>query len=110
MNMQGGQYRRLFERTADDICTKGYNETFRPYFDDFQAVSTPKVTWKTCPYPKGDYDLKNYMIEDHGNLLPPYLPGNERWQIQLRYFKGDKPYGGANVYATLRSEKSLLEG
>jgi hypothetical protein len=108
--MQGGEYRKIFEVQTYEICKNGYNETLRPYFDDFQAASTPKVAWKTCPYPAGKYDVKNFRFEDYGSLIPPYMPGSERWQMQLRYFRDGKAYGGYNAYATLRTEKSLLAG
>jgi hypothetical protein len=57
--MQGGEYRKIFEKTAEKICKNCYNKTYKPYFDDFQAASNPKVPWKTCPYPEGKYDVKS---------------------------------------------------
>jgi hypothetical protein len=108
--MQGGEYRKIFESTVNEFCKNGYNETFKPYYDDFQAASTPQVPWKTCPYPEGKYKLKNFRMEDHGSLIPPYLPGSERWQMQVRHLKDDEAYGGFNIYVTLRTEQSLLAG
>jgi hypothetical protein len=108
--MQGGEYRKIFERRVDELCKTGYNETFKPYFEDFQAVQTPPVPWKACPYPKGVYEMKNYHIEDYGGLIPPYVPGGEKWQMQVRYILDSEFIGGFNAFLTLRSEKSLLEG
>lgn len=109
-NMQGGEYRKIHEASQDLLCTTGYNDTFRPYFDDFQDASDPKVPWKTCPYHPGHYRLNNYVIHDYGDLLPPYLPGSEKWKFEITYFKDGVEYGGFNAYVILRTEKSLLEG
>jgi hypothetical protein len=108
--MQGGEYRKIIDVSTDLICTKGYNETFRTYFEEFQAAQDIKVPWKSCPYPTGSYKLSNFLIQDYGDVLPPYMPGSERWQFQIRYSKEEVEYGGFNAYITLRTEQSLLNG
>jgi hypothetical protein len=110
MNMQGGNYKKTLEGSMNEICKNGYNETFRPYFDNLQSAQTPKVAWKTCPYPANKYELKNFRFEDYGSLLPPYLPGSERWQLQIRYAREGEVYGGFNMYVTMRNKQSLLAG
>lgn len=53
-NLQGGQYRKMVDTIhGEKLCTLGYNETFRDYFENFQAHQDHPVAWKTCPYPAG---------------------------------------------------------
>jgi hypothetical protein len=110
LNMQGGQYRKIFERSVDEVCKAAYNETFKPYYDDLQAAQNIQIPWKTCPYPKGEYELRNYYVQDYGSLIPPYMPGGEKWMVTVRYIKDDEIHGGFDFYVILRSEQSLLQG
>ena len=49
-------------------------------------------------------------MEDTEDFLPPYIPGNEKWEFQLRFSKGEEVLGGYNAYVIIRDEASLLEG
>jgi hypothetical protein len=110
LNLQGGEYRKIFHLEFDGLCKHAYNETYRSYFENFQAKQDHTVKWKTCPYPAGPNRVNKFYIEDYGNLIPPYIPGNERWLIKNRFVKNGKPIGGSNAYGILRNEQSLLNG
>lgn len=107
-NFQGGQYKKIGDKTIDTICTSLYNETYREQFERFQNSQKYPVAWKTCPYPTGSNEINNYYIEDFGSLLPPYIPGGEKWKLEDRIIKDGEILGGVNIYLTLRTEKSLL--
>lgn len=108
LNLQGGQYKKIFDKNIYTICSTLYNETFREIYEDFQTHQKYQVPWKTCPYPTGPNEIFNYYLEDFGSMLPPYVPGGEKWKMDIRYFKGDELLGGFSAYLTLRSERSLL--
>jgi hypothetical protein len=110
LNFQGNQYKKIFDKTINNLCTLMYNETFREYFDDFQRHQKYPVESKTCPYPTGPNEIKNFMFQDYGNLLPPYVPGNEKWKLEIRYIYGEEILGSFNFYGLLRNQKSLMMG
>jgi len=110
LNLQGGQYKSLFTKNLGKFCEALYQKDFaQTNFADFHAHCKLKVPFETCPYPKGKNEVTNFMVADIGNVLPPYVPGGEKWKIEVRFYKtNDELLGGYNVYAILRSEQSLL--
>lgn len=96
------------EKTLGELCINLYNETYREQFEDFQTYQEHPVPWLSCPWPTGDNEIHNYMVKDYGSLLPPYIPGGEKWRIELRISKDNVTLGGYNGYGMLRSEQSLL--
>lgn len=107
-NLQGGEYRKMIEKFIETPCTSLYIEPYRQYFEKYQAAQKYPVAWKTCPYPPGPNELKNFLFEDYGSLLPPYIPGGEKWRFEIRHFVNNEMLGGFNAYVILRSEQSLL--
>lgn len=108
LNFQGGQYKKIGDKQLDTLCTTLYNETYRVAFEDFQTYQKYPVAWKTCPYPAGPNEIMDFCIEDYGSMLPPYIPGGEKWKLEVRLLKDGKVLGGYNLYLILRTEKSLL--
>jgi hypothetical protein len=110
-NYQGNEYRRIFEKELDHLCDL-YNEEekFKEPFEYGHDHLKVKVLWKTCPYPKGPNEMFNLEVSELNRFLPEYLPGNEKWKIEARFSLHGKVLGGYNLYATLRSERSLLNG
>jgi hypothetical protein len=49
--MQGNEYRKLAEKTIDDVCVNviSLNEA-KEYYEDVNKVSN-MPPWKTCPFP-----------------------------------------------------------
>lgn len=107
-NFQGGQYKKYGEKTFDTECTTLYNDTFQEQFEKFQSCQKYPVEWKTCPYPTGPNEIRDYFVDDYTSMLPPYIPGGEKWKLEYKVLKDDELLGGANLYLTLRNEKSLL--
>lgn len=50
----------------------------------------------------------NFHLDNVDDLLPPYMPGGEKWKIEVRFFKDNEMLGGYNFFLIIRSEKSLL--
>jgi hypothetical protein len=110
LNYQGNQYKKIFDKTFNKVCASLYLEPQKEYFENYQAHTSNPVPWKTCPYPAGSNEVKNFFIEDFDNFLPPYIPGNEKWKIEVRFLRDEVALGGYNLYGLIRSEKSLLAG
>jgi hypothetical protein len=100
----------MFERSFNNLCTIGYNDTYRDNFEFFQSHQKIEVPWKTCPYPTGPNELKNYLAKDYAEFLPEYMPGSEKWKISLQFLENEEAVGGFNIYAILRNQKSLMMG
>jgi hypothetical protein len=98
------------EKTFNNICTLGYNETYRTHFEFFQSHQKIAVPWKTCPYPTGPNKLSNYLAKDYAEYMPEYFPGNEKWKLETHFLQDGKVVGGTIVYALLRNHRSLMMG
>ena len=108
-NFQGGQYKKLGEKMFDKFCKSVYDDYIKKTYEDFEAASSLKVPFGTCPLPAGINEVTNLMIEENG-LLPPYVPGGEKWRVDVRFLREEVVLGGYNVYALIRNEQSLLKG
>lgn len=108
-NFQGGQYKKMGEKKLDKFCDTLYTDTFKEPFNDFYVASTAKIPFGTCPFPAGDNELTNLMFSDNG-FLPPYIPGGEKWKIDIGFRQKGVVLGGVNIYAILRNERTLLKG
>lgn len=106
-NFQGGQYKKLFDKKLEQFCTTIYMEAYKSYYDKFNSFSSVQVPFGTCPYPIVNNTLTNLLISNEG-LLPPYLPGGEKWRMNVRYIKAEEVLGGYNLYVLVRSEQSVL--
>lgn len=111
LNLQGNQYKRMFEKDLGGYCEAMYKDAFEDLFNDIHKSIKKKVAWKTCPYPKGEVEIINLGVPPFNqDLLPPYLPGSEKWQGQLRFYQNGIELGGYNVYLIVRTEKTLFNG
>lgn len=109
LNHQGGQFKKIFEKAIEKPCSAAFQESTRKHIEDFQAVSSRPMEWNVCPIPPLRNEVKNFIVEDHG-ILPPYIPGGEKWKIEIRMNDNETILGGFNLYLLVRSEKSLLDG
>lgn len=75
LNLQGGQYKKMFEKDFDHFCSAMYIDAFQLPFEGYQAHNKNPVPWKTCPFPAGSNEVFNYLAMDTESLLPPYIPG-----------------------------------
>ena len=108
-NFQGGQYKKMGDKKLDNFCKSLYQEAVEKPFSQFYEASSFKIPFNTCPFPAGENEVNNLIVDDNG-MLPPYIPGGEKWRLDVRYLKQDKVLGGFNVYAMIRNEQSLLKG
>lgn len=110
LNLQGNQYKLMIEKNFDHFCDILYLEAHRSFINRYQNHMKFPVPWRTCPYPEGDNEVTNFLVEDTGNVLPPYVPGNEKWKVEMRFSRQGKVLGGYNLYAILRSMDTILNG
>ena len=108
-NFQGGQYKKMSEKKMETFCQFLYKDAYKIDVVNFFDSLTVKIPYGTCPVPAGEYDVSNFLMTNNG-LLPPYIPGGEKWKINARYIKGTEVVGGYNVYALVRNEQSLISG
>jgi Protein of unknown function (DUF1091) len=108
LNYNGGGYKMIAEKTFEGFCRSLYNDTIREYYEEFQEYQEVNIPWKTCPYPTGTNVLTNYVFQDYGDYLPPYLPGSEKWKVEIRYVEKGEVLGGYNIYAIMRNMRSLM--
>ena len=106
-NFQGGQYKKMGDRKLDRYCETMYVDNLKSYFEKFQASTTNPTPWKACPFPPGRNEVKNYLFEENG-ILPPYIPGGEKWKAEVRFFHNDSVLGGYDLYAIIRNDEKLL--
>lgn len=110
LNFQGGSYKLMVEKYFKDFCESLYQESYKDFFEDYQAHTDKPVAYKTCPYPVTKQDLRNYFVRDQTNLLPPHIPGNEKWKLFFRFIRNETVLGGYDFYLIFRNGKSLLWG
>ena len=108
-NFQGGQYKKMVEKQLNQFCTTLYIDAFKEAHSVFYEASSLQVPFYTCPFPAGENEITNLMIDEKG-MLPPYIPGGEKWRIDVRFLKNAEVLGGYNVYGLIRSDESLLKG
>lgn len=108
LNLQGGQYKQMIEKDLEHVCDTLYLDVHKSFFERYQGHLKNPVPWKTCPYPAGPNEVTNFLVEDTGNLLPPYVPGNEKWKVEARFLRDGKVLGGYNIYAILRNMNTLI--
>lgn len=107
LNFRGGEYKKYAEKFAPTYCDTFYVEEFKIYYEDFQSKLTYPQPWKACPYLPGKNKVNNFMLIDKG-YFPAYIPGGEKWRLDVRYQKDNISLGGVNIYVSIRNEKSLL--
>jgi hypothetical protein len=107
-NFNGGQYKKISEKRLYKFCETLYNETFKSSFEEFQSYQKTTIPWKTCPYPAGPNEIINFMVNDYAEYLPPYMPGSEKWKVEVRFYDGEEMMGGYNFYCLLRNMKTLM--
>ena len=108
-NFQGGQYKKIGSRMMKEFCNSFYVVPYKNEYAKFSEASSVKVPFGTCPFPTMDNLITNWMISDNG-ILPPYLPGGEKWRINVRFSKKDKVLGGYNLYGLIRNQETLMQG
>lgn len=108
-NLQGGQYKQMGEKTMGELCKNLYNETYREQFEKFMEHQEYAVPWMTCPWPTGPNEIHNYMMQDYGSYLPPYIPGGEKWRLEVRIMKDNVTLGGYNYYGILKERTIVVK-
>lgn len=90
---------------CDVIYGKSLEEEFRRAF----AHTNISVPFGTCPIPAQWIGVKDYLLKDLGDYLPPYVPGNERWKITVRFLKEENVESIICFYLILRDEQKLFD-
>lgn len=100
----------MHEHTMKNFCASIYEPKYRNIFEDYQSHTSNPVKFGQCPYPAGENKVKRFFIRNAEGLLPPYIPGGEKWRIDARFLRKDEEQGGYNFYFALRSLQSLIGG
>lgn len=108
-NFQGGQYKKMGEKRLNKFCKSLYVEAYKSEYEKFKDASSAKVSFGTCPYPIVNNTVTHFLVSDSG-LLPAYIPGREKWRIDIRFLKNNEVLGGYNVYALFKTQQSVLQG
>lgn len=108
LNQQGGQYKKIIDKNIENFCAMVYQDPHKDFFENYQSHTTNPVAWNTCPFPAGSNEVINYLVEDTGNFLPPYVPGGEKWKLEVRFLRADEVLGGYNIFGILRNNQTLL--
>ena len=108
LNFQGGQYKKIFDKRVNKFCTTLYTKTFKEVFDNYYEASLVKTPFGTCPFPAMKNVVTNFLISEDG-MLPPYIPGGEKWKIHMRFIKDSEILGGYNLYILLRNEQTMIK-
>jgi surfactin synthase thioesterase subunit len=106
-NLQGGQYKLIVEKDLGSVCDFLYSEGHRHIYEDFMSHTEPSVPFKTCPYPQTQHNVKNYLLKGVNEMIPPYVPGSEKWKVEAEIRLNGKILGGAVFYATLINSDNI---
>lgn len=63
----------------------------------------------TCPFPGGNYSLSDYPVsqEEYEKLIPPYIPGSEKWRIVMELSINGTARGGGVYDLTISHDKRM---
>lgn len=108
-NFVAGQYKKIFGRPLGGLCDRLYDEAFSEVTKNFWGHINSSVPFGTCPLPADYLFLKDWSPSDLGEYLPPYIPGEERWKVNVWYTKNEKVIGGFTTYAIIRDDQKLFD-
>lgn len=108
-NLSGGQYKKIFGNIFGPFCDFVYSKNIEKEFKAALAKSNSTTAYGTCPIPPQTFEVIDYAPEGAGDVIPPYMPGNERWKVDLWGTKNGEVVSGFRVYAILRDEQKLFD-
>jgi hypothetical protein len=99
----------MVEKDLGPFCDTFYLEAHRKIYESFYGYFSPNVIFGTCPFPAGNYSMSDYPFseEDFEKLVPPYIPGSEKWRIFLKLSINGTAKGGG-VYDFTISHKDRM--
>lgn len=106
-NLQGGQYKQMIEKNLGNFCDFFYSDAHKDMYDDVITHYEPFVPFGTCPFPKGQYTVKNYRLKGVEDMIPPYVPGSEKWKAIAEFQLNGTRLGGMTFYGTLINDKNV---
>lgn len=108
-NFDAGQYKKIFGRTLGGFCDIIYDPSFKDVTQDFWNHINISVPYGSCPLPSQVLYVNDHPLKDLGEYLPPYIPGGERWKVNLWFSKNEKIIGGLTEYAIIRDNQKLFD-
>lgn len=109
MNLSGGQYKKIFGRTLGRACDLVYESHVEAEVKRFLAHTNLTISYGACPVEPQGINITNYYIDGAGDYLPPYVPGNERWKVNVWVTKNDEIVSGITGYGILRDMQKLID-
>ncbi|KAG5680644.1 hypothetical protein PVAND_010138 [Polypedilum vanderplanki] len=109
-NMNGGQYKLMFGRLLGSACDQLYEDSMRITLEEFFVTTNlTQWSWGMCPIEGTTGVVKNYAPTTIGDHIPAYVPGSEKWKVELYFAENESNIlGGVIVYASLRTNLSLI--
>ena len=90
------------------FCDIVYDISFENTARAALAASNSTTPYGTCPVPPQTVYVDEFAPGDAGDAIPPYMPGNERWKLDIWVLKDNEKLSGLRVYAILRDELKLF--
>lgn len=108
-NLSGGQYKKIFGNTLGNACDVIYEKSLEDEVKTALTKTNSTLVYGTCPIPAQVIQVNDYTPVDAGDLIPAYMPGNERWKLSVWVSKDNEIISGATLYAILRDEQKLFD-
>jgi hypothetical protein len=107
-NLQGGQYKLMFNRLVGKFCDSVYEPHLKEDTEKFFQRSNISITFGECPISPRAFTFNDFAPEGIGEFLPQYVPGNERWKLRIFLEENGKRTGSFDIYALLRNQQSMF--
>ena len=91
------------------LCDCTYEKSSEKSVKSALAKSNSTTPYGTCPIPPQVVNVMDYAPVDEGNFLPEYIPGNERWRVDVWLSKDDVKVTGMRIYAIIRDNQKLFD-
>lgn len=108
-NLSGGQYKKIFSNNWGPFCDFLYEKSVEKTVKSAFASTNTTMPYGTCPFQRQVIQFNDYAFVDEADFLPPYLPGNERWKLDLFVSKDDVKVTGFRLYAIVRDNQKLFD-
>ena len=91
------------------FCDFIYEKSLEDEVKSAIIKSNSTTLYGTCPLPAQVIMVNDYTPMDAGDLIPAYMPGNERWKLDIWVSKDNEKVSGFRLYAILRDEQKLFD-
>lgn len=98
-NLSGGQYKKIFET----------EKTREIEIKRFMTYTNATFTYGDKELAPQWVEIKDYDAANVGQFLPNYIPGNERWKVNIWLSENDEIVSGITYYVIIRDDAKLFD-